>query len=114
MATLEGEDAATGAPLETLTPTRFVGDLRYDVAAWNLALGLRTEVAGPLDDVVDPAFARDGYTLFDVYATWRPVDGLRVDMGVDNLADEVAERVFAGVPEPGRSGRVAVTWSRGF
>jgi hemoglobin/transferrin/lactoferrin receptor protein len=111
---VDGEDARTGAPVGVLTPPRFVGDLRYTVEAANLTLGLRTEVAGEFDKTIVAAERRDGYTLFDLYATWRPIPSLRIDAGVDNMADEVAERVFAGVPEPGRSARMAITWSQNF
>jgi hemoglobin/transferrin/lactoferrin receptor protein len=111
---VDGEDARTGAPVGVLTPPRFVGDLRYTVEAANLTLGLRTEVAGEFDKTIVAAERRDGYTLFDLYATWRPIPSLRIDAGVDNIADEIAERVFPGVPEPGRSARIAITWSQNF
>lgn len=111
---VEGEDARTGAPVGVLTPPRFVGDLRYTLSGANLTFGLRTEVAGEFDKTQITAERRDGYTLFDLDATWRPTRSLRIDAGVDNIADEVAERVFAGVPEPGRSARIAFTWSQGF
>jgi hemoglobin/transferrin/lactoferrin receptor protein len=111
---VQGRDARTGAPVGVLTPPRFIGDLRYTPSVANLTFGLRTEVAGEFDQTLVAAERRDGYTLFDVYATWRPSRSLRIDAGLDNIADEVAERVFAGVPEPGRSARIAVTWSQGF
>jgi hemoglobin/transferrin/lactoferrin receptor protein len=111
---VDGQDTRSRAPVGVLTPPRFIGDLRYAVAPANLTLGLRTEIAGAFDKTNTPAERRGAYTLFDFYATWRPLPALRIDAGVDNIADEIAERVFAGVPEPGRSARIAVTWSQGF
>lgn len=111
---VNGEDERSGAPVGVLTPPRFIGDMRYTIDAADLTLGLRTEIAAEFDKTTVPAERRDGYTLFDIYTTWRPLPTLRIDAGVDNIADEVAERVFAGVPEPGRSARVAVTWSQSF
>lgn len=56
----------------------------------------------------DPATeVRDGYNVFDLFATWEPSDGIlngfRIDAGVDNVADEDYERTFEGVSEPGRN-----------
>lgn len=111
---VEGKDARTGAPVGVLAPSRLIGDLRYSIGHANLTLGLRTEVAGKFEKTNLAAERRDGYTLIDAFASWRPTPSLRIDAGIDNITDEVAERIFAGVPEPSRSVRIAVTWSQGF
>jgi hemoglobin/transferrin/lactoferrin receptor protein len=111
---VDGEDSRTGAPVGILTPPRFIGDLRYTIEASNITVGVLTEVAGEFDKTRVLSERRDRYTVFDLYATWRVTPSLRLDAGIDNILDEVAERVFAGVPEPGRSARIAVTWSQGF
>ena len=53
--------------------------------------------------------------MADLYATWEPVVAprLRVDAGVDNILDHDYERVFAGVSEPGRNVKIAVTYQLG-
>jgi len=112
--TVDGRDASTGAPVGVLSPPRLVGDLRYVIEPADLVLGLRAEVAGAFDRTAIAAERRDGYTLVDLYATWRPLAVLRIDVGVDNVADAEAERIFAGVPEPGRSARIAVTFEQRF
>ena len=58
---------------------------------------------------------RGAYVVLDVYATWRPdvIDGLRLDLGVDNVFDETYERTFAGVIEPGTNFKIAASWQFG-
>lgn len=51
----------------------------------------------------------------DVYFAWEPsdglLDGLRLDLGVDNLFDEEYARVFTDVLEPGRNFKARVSHS---
>jgi hemoglobin/transferrin/lactoferrin receptor protein len=112
--TIDGEDARNGQKVGILTPPRFLADARWRLLPEQLAVGVRAEVASEFDRVNVRSERRGSYTLMDVYATWRPTQAVRFDLGVDNVFDEFAERVFAGVPEPGRSARVAVTWTGGF
>ncbi|MEL8056912.1 MAG: TonB-dependent receptor, partial [Pseudomonadota bacterium] len=58
---------------------------------------------------------RDGYAVLDLYASYRPemIDGLRLDIGVDNVLDEDYERVFEGVSEPGTNFKIAASWQFG-
>jgi outer membrane receptor protein involved in Fe transport len=37
--------------------------------------------------------------------------GLRLDVAVENVTDRTYERVFAGVPEPGRKMKLAISYS---
>ena len=41
------------------------------------------------------------------------IEGLRLDLGVDNVFDEDYERVFAGVSEPGTNFKIAASWQFG-
>jgi len=118
-ATVEGEDTATGADLGTLTPDRFSLDVRLKLPEWNAAAGVRLQVASDFERNESDgaggliiAETRDGYSVVDVYATWRPafVNGLRFDVGVNNVFDEHYERVFAGVSEPGINPRIAISY----
>lgn len=58
---------------------------------------------------------RDSYHVFDVYAVWQPADGMlkgvRLDLGVDNITDEDYEVVAAGVSEPGRNYKAAISYT---
>lgn len=112
--TIDGEDQTTGDKLGILTPPRLNLDARVKFPGLGSALGARVEIADDFDKVNDPAEERDGYEVVDLYATWRPAfaDGVRIDIGVDNVFDADYERVFAGVSEPGRNARVAVSYAR--
>jgi hemoglobin/transferrin/lactoferrin receptor protein len=81
-------------------------------------VGWRMLAADEFDNVSDPAEERDGYTVHDVYFAWTPQDGLleglRVDLGVDNVFDKSYARVFTGALEPGRNFKGFVQYSLTF
>jgi hemoglobin/transferrin/lactoferrin receptor protein len=120
--TIDGTDSETGADVGALTPDRLALDLGWRLPDWKARIGSRIQFAGDFErqdlnrdgDLV-VVEERDGYTAFDVYATWRPdfAEGLRFDVSVDNVFDEDYERVFAGVSEPGRNAKFTVTYQFG-
>jgi hemoglobin/transferrin/lactoferrin receptor protein len=69
-------------------------------------IGWRTIIAEKFEDTGDPSADRDGYTLHDIYAIWRPsfepIRGLSLSAGIDNLFDEAYTRVWTGAYEAGR------------
>jgi len=117
---IKGQDKADGSDLGILTPDRLNLDLRWKLPAQRAAVGARMQVADSLErpDVnrrsgeLERVEARDGYVVWDVYASWQPrfLPDVRFDLSVENIADEEYERVFAGVSEPGRNIKLAVTW----
>ncbi len=113
---VDGENAVTGDPIGALQPTMGHLTARYTFDAQRLTVGSRVAFAGEFDKTTDPAAERDGYTVVDLYAGWRPFadQSVRIDFGVDNLFDEDYERVFAGVSEAGRSVRIDLTWTSGW
>ena len=117
-ATIDGENRDNGEPVGVLFPNRFYADVGVDVFEVDLRLGSRLTLAGDFTNVTRPQDERDGYATVDLYATWAPLDGplsgLRVDVGVDNVGDTDYEVVSAGVSEPGRNFRAAVSYSFAF
>lgn len=113
---VDGENEATGEKLGVLTPLRAFVDAQYRWLEADMIFGVRAEFADAFDKVNDPAEIRDGYAVAGLYASWAPeaVDGLRIDAGVDNIFDTDYERVFAGVSEPGRNARIAVSYRHAF
>lgn len=115
-ATIDGEDADTGEPVGALFATRLYTDLGVKVPEADARIGTRLTVADALDD--GGAQELSGYTTLDLYATWEPADGplagFRLDVGVDNVTDEDYEIVAAGVSEPGRNYRAAVSYRLAF
>ncbi|RMF09851.1 MAG: TonB-dependent receptor [Alphaproteobacteria bacterium] len=115
---LDGKDTSSGAFVGSLSPDRFFLDAGVKWPGTGVKLGGRITVAGSFDKVNDPTLAREGYVKGDIYAVWTlatgPLEGLRIDLGVDNLADTNYEVVAAGVSQPGRNFKAAFSWRKGF
>ena len=113
-ADIDGEDRDSGEPLGVLFPTTVTLDGAVKFPEFDSLIGLRGIFAGHFDDVSDPAEERDSYETFDVYAAWAPSDGplegLRVDLGVDNVFDEEYSRVYTGALEQGRNWKAALSY----
>jgi len=116
--TITGHDKADHSYVGVLTPDRYYLNGGVKLPEADARLGARLEVADRFDKVDDPADARAGYTVVDLYAVWTPsagpLKGLRIDLGVDNVADTSYERVFAGVVAPGRNFKAAASWTQTF
>lgn len=120
--TVEGTNLTNGADLGSLTPDRVAINLGLKVPEWNSRIGARVQHASDFEQRVPDGAGgftlqdeRDGYMVVDLYTTWRPnfADGLRLDLGVDNVFDEDYERVFAGVSQPGRNFKITASWQFG-
>jgi hemoglobin/transferrin/lactoferrin receptor protein len=116
--TIDGENDATGEPLGVLTPPQLTLDTGLKLPEIDSIVGWRLLAADKFDNVRDPANARDGYAVHDVYFAWTPgeglLDGLRVDLGIDNVFDASYARVFTGAREPGRNFKGSVSYSLNF
>ena len=116
--TIDGRDVDTNEFVGILSPSTVFIDSGVKWPAANLRLGGRVIIAGDFDEVNDATQARDGYTVGDVYLVWEPttgsLDGLRIDLGVDNITDADYQVVAAGVSEAGRNFKAAISWRKGF
>jgi hemoglobin/transferrin/lactoferrin receptor protein len=122
-AQINGVDLETGEFAGNLFPDRYFLDAGIKLPAVNSRIGARATFAddftetNPNVSTGEPAsaFFRDGYQVFDIYAIWQPVEGmlegLRLDLGVDNVTDEDYEVVAAGVSEEGRNYRVGLSYT---
>ena len=115
---IDGRDVDTDEFVGVLSPDTFFIDAGVKWAAADLRLGGRVTHAREFDEVNDAAQIRSGYTVGDIYAVWEPtggaLEGLRLDFGVDNITDVDYEVVSAGVSEPGRNFKAAISWRQGF
>ncbi|MEL6708055.1 MAG: TonB-dependent receptor [Pseudomonadota bacterium] len=116
---IDGVDAGTSEFLEgVLQPDTLFVDLGARFGDSGFRLGVRTLYAGRFDEVNDPIDARDDYLVNDIYLVFEPesgpLKGVRLDLGVDNVADDDFEVVFAGVSQPGRNFKASLSWSKGF
>jgi hemoglobin/transferrin/lactoferrin receptor protein len=111
---VEGRNRTTGAFLGILTPPRWTLDLSGRLLGDTLTLGTRIRAAGDFRQTASPAQFRDAYAVPEFYARWLPdrgpLEGLRLDLAVENAGDERYQRTFAGVAEPGRSVKLTVSW----
>lgn len=117
-ATIAGRNTATDAYVGSLSPDHLFVDGGVKLADGAMRLGTRLSVVGNFTKVNDPTLARDSFTTADIYAVWQPRDGmlegLRVDLGIDNVTDSAGEIVAAGVSQPGRNVKLALSWRQGF
>ncbi|MEO0464382.1 MAG: TonB-dependent receptor [Pseudomonadota bacterium] len=116
---IDGVDAGTGEFLEgVLQPDTIFLDIGQRFGDSGFRLGLRSIYGTEFDEVNDTLDTRGDYLVNDLYLVFEPesgpLKGFRVDLGVDNVADTDFEVVFAGVSQPGRNFKAAVSWSKGF
>lgn len=116
---IDGIDAGTGEFLEgVLQPDTLFVDLGTRIGDSGFRLGLRTIYAAQFNEVNEPQDVRRDYLVNDLYLVFEPDDGplngFRLDLGIDNVADSDFEVVNAGVSQPGRNFKAALSWSKGF
>lgn len=116
---IRGENKETGEPLLNIPADTLKGNLGLQ---WGgIRTGLRVTRAsnqGRVPENDDPESGvftippTEGYTVFDIYATWRPagglLDGMRLDVGIDNLTDRNYRRHLAAIDAAGRNARIQV------
>jgi hemoglobin/transferrin/lactoferrin receptor protein len=112
---IHGENDDTGAHLGVLTPPQVTTNTAVKLPEIDSIVGWRIIAATDFDEVNDPSEERDGYVVNDVYFAWAPSDGplegLRIDLGIDNVFDEAYDRVFTDATEPGRDFKAHVSYS---
>lgn len=75
-------------------------------------VGMRSTYAGTHDKVNTVGAERDAFDVHDVYVEWQAMsmDGLVVNLGINNMFDEEYARVFGGTLEPGRNYRAQLSY----
>ena len=119
LTTINGVDRDTGEFLEgVLAPNTLFVDAGLKARRLGLRGGARATLAEDFTEVNQLQDVRDGYIVADLYAVWEPtfatLDGIRLDLGIDNIADTDFEVVNAGVSQPGRNFKAAISWTKGF
>ncbi|WP_198972208.1 TonB-dependent hemoglobin/transferrin/lactoferrin family receptor [Xylophilus sp. ASV27] len=116
-----GRDRDTGAPVNSINPSRLNLGARYDTPAWAARIDL-THVAAKKAGDIDGAtqFATPSATLLDLSGQWRIRKDLRLTAGIYNLTDKkywnwtnvigVASTspVLDAYTQPGRYARVSL------
>ncbi|MEO0793437.1 MAG: hypothetical protein AAFY27_12950 [Pseudomonadota bacterium] len=69
----------------------------------SLSVGARSTFADGFTQANTPSQLQDAYNIYGLYAGWPPTEGAlkgtRLDLGVDNVADEDYEVISTGVSE---------------
>lgn len=112
---IDGENETTGGKLGVLTPDQYTLDIGIKLAGIDSILGWRMLAADKFDNVDEPEDVRAGYQVHDFYFSWQPgsaeMEGLRVDLGINNAFDKHYTRVDTEAAEPGRGYSVSVSYS---
>lgn len=114
---IDGKDKDTGAYVGLLTPDRLFTQAEVKLPSLDARIGTRATFAARHDKVNDVAEERPSYKTVDLFLVWQPkgdLEGLRLDVGVDNLFDAEVERVFAGVVDAGRNMKARISWTDSF
>lgn len=110
-----GRNRATNAFLGVLAPRKLTLDGRMKFPGAGVVAGMRVRAADDFTSVNRAADRRDGYAVADFYARWRPATGplsaFTVSAAVENAGNTLYERAFAGVPEPGRTVKISLSWA---
>lgn len=113
--TIDGIDKDTGEFLGSLYPDRYIFDFGVKLPEYWALLGARVTLADDFTKVNSPVLKIDGYTTLDLYASFEPLDGklkgLRVDLGIDNVTDELYSRGAPTNFQYGRDYKAAVGWT---
>ncbi|MBI1213400.1 MAG: TonB-dependent receptor [Alphaproteobacteria bacterium] len=126
--TVDGKERGTNFDVTGLPADRFTTSVTLKLPEVDGRIGARMEIGSDYAKNYNPVTSdpstevRDGYTTFDVFASWLPDDdilngalrGLRVDVGVENVGDTDYERTFEGVSEPGRNFKTLVSYTVQF
>jgi len=116
LSVIDGEDRRTGLPLNTIPANTLNLTLGYVFPAQNLTAGWRGEFADDQDEVATASLRTPGYVVHNLFLNWKPQDGalegLQVQLGVDNLFDIDFKRHLSSLDAEGRT--VKLTLARTF
>lgn len=114
---VNGTDKDTDEYVGILSPGRLYALGEVKVPEVDARIGARVTLASSFDKTNDPANNRPSYEKLDLFAVWQPkgeLEGLRIDLGIDNVTDAAIETVFAGVVDPGRNAKLRIGWTGTF
>lgn len=124
---IHGTDQTTNLPLPDILPKRGMLGVNYLYAPWGLTIGGRTQMVA--DQTRTPpgfgggANTTPGYTIFDLYATVKPVVTLlpglpkswlqdwQVNLGIDNVTNRKYRRPLSPLPAAAINPKIQVWYS---
>ncbi|OOE83726.1 hypothetical protein BZG72_05605 [Salinivibrio sp. PR6] len=100
----EGKNKHDGSYLDNIPAHKWVAETDYALATLPVSVGGRVSHYADQDNT-NNANTYDGYTLWDLYASYSPNgawDGVKFDFAIDNLTDEQYTQAWAQTASPGR------------
>ena len=118
---IKGDDITAGneagdVPLEGIQPRKGVVGVSYTHWPWGVTVGGRVQMVAGQYRLPENVQTTPGYSVYDVFASWQPhagpLQGLRVDVGADNLTDKAYRRHLAAIPEAGINPKATISYAR--
>ena len=113
---ITGADEAGDTPLEGIQPRKGVIGVSYTYLPWDVTVGGRARMVAAQDRVPANVESTPGYSVYDLFATWQPptgpLQGFRIDVGIDNLTDKQYQRHLAAIPEAGVNPKATLSYAR--
>lgn len=114
---IRGRDTSADTWIDTIPADRITGSYGVKLPEWDLVGGIRHELVFDQHRIARGSAQpeTDGYFLTGIFASWAPstgpLEGLRVDAGIDNLFDKKYRRHLQAIPEPGLDAGIAVSYT---
>lgn len=118
---IRGDNETDDEPLTSIPADKLMLTVGGKIPSLYLAFGVTNEIAWAQNRVPDDQeeeLAVDGYHIVNLFASWAPdegpLEGLRVDAGIENVVDNEYERYLVLEDAPGRDFRLAVSYGLSF
>ncbi|MDF3072959.1 MAG: TonB-dependent hemoglobin/transferrin/lactoferrin family receptor [Alphaproteobacteria bacterium] len=114
---IRGRDTAADTWIDTIPADKIVGTYGFKLPEWDVVAGIRHELVFDQHRIARGSAQpkTDGYFLTGIFASWvpsmGPLEGLRVDAGIDNIFDKDYRRHLQSIPEPGFDAGIAVSYT---
>ncbi|MGB0733409.1 MAG: TonB-dependent hemoglobin/transferrin/lactoferrin family receptor [Pontibacterium sp.] len=97
-----GKNDASGEALNNIPADTWKANVRYHFVPLNITAGARVTYAE--DQLLSTSTTYDGYTLTDLYASWKParLKGVSFDLAINNFTNANYRTAWANIDEAGR------------
>lgn len=82
-----GTNRTADEPLANISPQRGVMGIRYTSRHWPFWLEWNARIVDDQDRVPDGELQSPGYAVFDIRASWRVLEQLRLHLAIENMLD---------------------------
>lgn len=114
---IRGRDTSADTWIDTIPADRITGSYGFKLPEWDIVGGIRHELVFDQNRIARGSAQpkTDGYFLTGIFASWAPstgpLEGLRIDAGIDNLFDKKYRRHLQAIPEPGLDAGATVSYT---